>query len=209
MPARLERPTKTLSFQMPMSVCLPSPMAWADTRLARSRRVWQSKRSAGSSDGPPPTLISPGHMASTAACRTTATVCGRPSIWPTAAFSAPPKATTITAAWGRRSWACSPTDRVWPLATWATAACICCGAGPRHRAGRSLRGRAMSQGSTARIGVERLGRYQLLERIGGGATSVVYAAHDDAMDRRVAVKMIVAELEDERETRERFYREAK
>ena len=67
----------------------------------------------------------------------------------------------------------------------------------------------MSPGSTARIGVERLGRYQLLERIGGGATSVVYAAHDDAMDRRVAVKMIVAELEDERETRERFYREAK
>jgi serine/threonine-protein kinase len=67
----------------------------------------------------------------------------------------------------------------------------------------------MSPGSAARLEVDRLSRYHLLERIGGGATSIVYAANDDAMDRRVAVKMIVAELEDERETRERFYREAK
>jgi serine/threonine-protein kinase len=63
--------------------------------------------------------------------------------------------------------------------------------------------------STARLDVDRLGRYQLLERIGGGATSMVFAAHDDAMDRKVALKMIVADLEDELETRERFYREAK
>jgi serine/threonine-protein kinase len=67
----------------------------------------------------------------------------------------------------------------------------------------------VSTESAARIGVERLGRYRLIERIGGGATSIVYAANDDASDRRVAVKMIVADLEDERETRERFYREAK
>jgi serine/threonine-protein kinase len=67
----------------------------------------------------------------------------------------------------------------------------------------------MKAGSTARIDVERLGRYRLLERIGGGATSLVFAAHDDAMDRNVALKMIVADLEDEKETRERFYREAK
>ena len=67
----------------------------------------------------------------------------------------------------------------------------------------------MKASSTARIEVERLGRYRLLERIGGGATSLVFAAHDDAMDRNVALKMIVADLEDEKETRERFYREAK
>jgi eukaryotic-like serine/threonine-protein kinase len=67
----------------------------------------------------------------------------------------------------------------------------------------------MTAGSPARITVERLGRYRLLERIGGGATSLVYAAHDEAMDRKVALKMIVADLEDEKETRERFYREAK
>ena len=57
--------------------------------------------------------------------------------------------------------------------------------------------------------VTRLSRYRLLERIGGGATSIVYAAHDEAMDRRVAVKMIVADLQDEPETRARFYREAR
>jgi serine/threonine protein kinase len=67
----------------------------------------------------------------------------------------------------------------------------------------------MTAGSTARIDVERLGRYRLLERIGGGATSLVFAAHDDATERKVALKMIVADLEDEKETRERFYREAK
>lgn len=67
----------------------------------------------------------------------------------------------------------------------------------------------MRAGSTTRVEIERLGRYRLLERIGGGATSVVFAAHDEAMDRKVALKMIVADLEDEKETRERFYREAK
>jgi eukaryotic-like serine/threonine-protein kinase len=67
----------------------------------------------------------------------------------------------------------------------------------------------MTVGSTARIEIERLGRYRLLERIGGGATTLVFAAHDEATDRNVALKMIVADLEDERETRERFCREAK
>ncbi len=46
-------------------------------------------------------------------------------------------------------------------------------------------------------------------KLGGGATSVVFAAHDEAMDRPVAVKMIVADLQDEREARARFYREAR
>src|SRR6185369_17752342 len=67
----------------------------------------------------------------------------------------------------------------------------------------------MRAGSAARVDVERLGRYRLLQRIGGGATSLVFAAHDEALDRKVALKMIVADLEDEKETRERFYREAK
>jgi serine/threonine protein kinase len=63
--------------------------------------------------------------------------------------------------------------------------------------------------STVSDPVPRLGRYRLIERIGGGATSAVYAAHDEAMDRRVAVKMIVGDLQDEPETRARFYREAR
>lgn len=53
----------------------------------------------------------------------------------------------------------------------------------------------------------RLGPYTLGARIGGGATSSVYTAAD-AMGRIVALKMIVAGLEDEPETRERFFREA-
>src|SRR5262245_24411203 len=63
--------------------------------------------------------------------------------------------------------------------------------------------------SLPRLDVTRVGRYQLLEQIGGGATSVVYAAHDDAMDRSVAVKLIVADMAHDGEARERFYREAK
>jgi eukaryotic-like serine/threonine-protein kinase len=54
----------------------------------------------------------------------------------------------------------------------------------------------------------RLGRYRLLERLGGGATSIVYAAHDEGAERDVALKVIAAELANEREARERFYREA-
>ena len=67
----------------------------------------------------------------------------------------------------------------------------------------------MSTASVQRPDITRLGRYRINSRIGGGATSIVYAAHDDAMDREVAVKVIVADLVDEREARERFYREAK
>ena len=67
----------------------------------------------------------------------------------------------------------------------------------------------MTARSVPPLEIDRLGRYRLLERIGGGATSLVFAAQDEAIDRKVALKMIVADLEDEKETRERFYREAK
>ena len=55
----------------------------------------------------------------------------------------------------------------------------------------------------------RLGRYRLLERLGGGATSAVYSAVDDEAGVSVAIKMIAADLQDEPETRERFFREAR
>ena len=54
-----------------------------------------------------------------------------------------------------------------------------------------------------------IGRYTLGDRIAAGATGYVYTAHDPAMDRLVAVKLLAHDLEDEPETRERFYREAR
>ena len=54
-----------------------------------------------------------------------------------------------------------------------------------------------------------IGRYRVLERIGRGAMGIVYAAADETMGRRVAIKMMMADLEEKPDTRERFYREAK
>ena len=56
---------------------------------------------------------------------------------------------------------------------------------------------------------QRLGRYELLERIGKGGMGVVYRARDTQLERLVALKMIVTELADEEETRQRFIREAR
>jgi tRNA A-37 threonylcarbamoyl transferase component Bud32 len=54
-----------------------------------------------------------------------------------------------------------------------------------------------------------IGRYRLIERIGKGAMGMVYAADDDTMGRRVAVKVMMTDLEEEPDARERFYREAR
>jgi serine/threonine protein kinase len=55
---------------------------------------------------------------------------------------------------------------------------------------------------------ERIGRYQVIERIGRGAMGVVYRAHDAAMGRDVALKVLMADLEDDPDIRTRFHREA-
>jgi serine/threonine protein kinase len=55
---------------------------------------------------------------------------------------------------------------------------------------------------------ERIGRYQVVERIGRGAMGVVYRAHDGAMGRDVALKVLTADLEDDPDIRIRFHREA-
>lgn len=56
---------------------------------------------------------------------------------------------------------------------------------------------------------QRIGRYELLERIGKGGMGIVYKARDTMLGRMVAVKMLVADLEVSDETRERFFREAR
>jgi serine/threonine protein kinase len=54
-----------------------------------------------------------------------------------------------------------------------------------------------------------IGRYRIVDRIGKGAMGVVYSAYDEPHGRPVAVKVMMADLEGDSETRERFYREAK
>ena len=54
-----------------------------------------------------------------------------------------------------------------------------------------------------------IGRYRIAERIGRGAMGVVYSAIDEQLDRRVAVKLMLADFDSEPDMRERFYREAR
>src|SRR5688572_26521947 len=53
---------------------------------------------------------------------------------------------------------------------------------------------------------DRLGHFRLLREVGSGAMSVVYAAYDEALGRRVAVKLLRAPLA---ASEERLRREAK
>jgi serine/threonine-protein kinase len=54
-----------------------------------------------------------------------------------------------------------------------------------------------------------IGRYRIVERIGKGAMGMVFAAEDEMLGRRVAVKVMMGDLEEEPEMRGRFFREAK
>lgn len=54
-----------------------------------------------------------------------------------------------------------------------------------------------------------IGRYEIVGRLGKGAMGVVYSARDGMMERTVAIKVMMADLEDDPETSSRFYREAR
>ena len=69
--------------------------------------------------------------------------------------------------------------------------------------------RPPSSGMMARKLPASIGGYRVVDRIGKGAMGVVYSGFDDKNDRAVALKVMMADLEGDSETRERFYREAK
>ena len=55
---------------------------------------------------------------------------------------------------------------------------------------------------------EKIGKYQVIERIGRGGMGMIFKAHDPVLDRAVALKVISTEIEVTDELRARFFREA-
>jgi serine/threonine protein kinase len=55
----------------------------------------------------------------------------------------------------------------------------------------------------------RIGRYDLMEKIGRGGMGVVYRGKDTTIGRPVAVKMLISDIDVSDETRQRFFREAR
>lgn len=57
--------------------------------------------------------------------------------------------------------------------------------------------------------ITQLGQYRLVRELGSGGMGLVYEAHDTALDRRVALKVLRPNLPSEQAARDRFLREAK
>lgn len=58
-------------------------------------------------------------------------------------------------------------------------------------------------------GIQALGKYSLLGRLGEGSTSIVYNAFDTELEREVAIKMLKYEIATSEDFKRRFKREAK
>ena len=58
-------------------------------------------------------------------------------------------------------------------------------------------------------GIQTLGKYQLLNQLGEGSTSIVYNAFDTELEREVAVKMLKYEIATSKDFMQHFKREAK
>jgi serine/threonine protein kinase len=56
--------------------------------------------------------------------------------------------------------------------------------------------------------IQKIGKYNILERIGRGGMGTVYKAHDPILDRTVALKVISNDVDVTDELRARFFREA-
>ncbi len=75
-------------------------------------------------------------------------------------------------------------------------------------AGKQLRGLVFSRLFNEPATHQRIGRYAVLERVGKGGMGVVYAAYDDTLDRKIAVKILNADDEGGDIARARLNREA-
>src|SRR5207302_8149302 len=58
-------------------------------------------------------------------------------------------------------------------------------------------------------GGAKLGPYQIVKLIGSGGMGDVYLANDTRLERKVAIKVLPAELSEDAERKDRFKREAK
>jgi serine/threonine protein kinase len=75
-------------------------------------------------------------------------------------------------------------------------------------AGESPSGRSESVPTGLALG-SFVGGYRVESRIGAGGMAVVYRAHDEALGRTVALKILAPALADDRQFRERFIRESR
>jgi tetratricopeptide (TPR) repeat protein len=59
------------------------------------------------------------------------------------------------------------------------------------------------------MGLEQLGKYKILGKIGQGAMGEVYKGHDPVLNRFVAIKTVTSSLSSDEQFRKRFHREAR
>ena len=86
---------------------------------------------------------------------------------------------------------------------------LCTSSGETHPPDGQLRtGRGLSS-APAREAPQRLGRFEIVSRLGSGAFGTVYRAYDPLLDREVALKVPRAAAMDKPEVRARFLREPK